>query len=114
METKFIYHIFEPSTNWSISQLGEEYAPEGWEKEGFIHASTRNQILPTLNRWFEGKDEVKVMELSIAKIKGEVKFEDLYNHGQEFPHIYGRINTNAIESILDFKRNAEGYFEQVG
>jgi len=112
MKTNYIYHIFEGSPDLGTLQQNEEYAPAGWEAEGFIHCCTESQILPTLHKWFEGKTQVQAMRLKVAELKSEVKFEDLYNHGAEFPHIYGVINTSAAESIIEFKRNEKGDFQQ--
>ena len=53
------------------------YSPSSLAKDGFIHASTREQILPTANR----------------------RFEFSPGSGEKHPHIYGSLSLHAICGI---------------
>jgi uncharacterized protein (DUF952 family) len=33
-------------------------------------------------------------------VKPEIRYEDLYDAGQEFPHIYGPLNLDAVVDVL--------------
>ena len=110
MKHPFIYHIFEHTTLEELRSK-ENYSPQGFEQEGFIHASTKEQVARTLNKWFKGKESVKVMKLDASKIAPEVLYEDLMNEGILFPHIYGELNTSAIIEVIDLKVGENGKFE---
>jgi uncharacterized protein (DUF952 family) len=39
-----------------------------------------------------------------------LKYEDLYKADEDFPHLYGPLNPEAVLSVLDFTPNLDGYF----
>jgi uncharacterized protein (DUF952 family) len=39
-----------------------------------------------------------------------VVYEDCYDSGQAFPHIYGPLNVDAVVNVVDFPPGKDGFF----
>ena len=52
---------------------------------------------------------LEIAAIAPEKLTSLVVDEDLYEAGEEFPHIYGPIDADAIVDILPFERGADGY-----
>lgn len=104
-----IYHISTPG-EWDEIKLKEFYQPESFASEGFIHCSTLEKIEESANRFFLGKSEIVILCIDEKKVKDEIVYEDLYNSGYEFPHIYGKLNINSVIKVITAKSNNNGEF----
>ena len=62
-----IYHITQQS-KWEEAKIVGSYAPRSLESEGFIHCSTKEQVLPTANRRFVGKPDLVLLVINPEKI----------------------------------------------
>lgn len=91
--------------------LDGEYAPSSLQKEGFIHCSTTDQVLGVANSLYKGKRDLLLMLIDDTKVESEIVYEDLYELGKLFPHIYGPLNLDAIIQTLEFAPDAEGNFQ---
>lgn len=108
---KYIYHILDPKLNPKEVLAKEAYAPAGFAEEKFIHCSEKQQVSKTLNKWFEGENAVHLFRIQTNRVTAPVIFEDLTESGEDFPHIYGALNTDAIVETTLLERNSEGDFE---
>jgi len=79
-------------------------------EEGFIHCSTPQQILGTANDYYRGQSGLVLLCISSKKVKSPIVYEDFYEKGMAFPHIYGPLNVDAITQMIDFPSNADGSF----
>ncbi len=95
---------------WRAAQARGEYTTASLANEGFIHCSTIQQVLIPANARFRGKTGLVLLCLDAAKIHAPIIFEDSYQAGMEFPHIYGTINLDAVVAVLDFMPQADGTF----
>ena len=67
--------------------------------EGFIHGCFKEQFHLIVPR-FKGKEEnYIVMEIDTDKLISEVRLEFSSSLKQDFPHIYGRINKEAVIKV---------------
>lgn len=78
--------------------------------EGFIHCSTRAQLLESAQKHFEGHDRLVVLHIVEKRVKDLLKWEPSRD-GALFPHIYGAIPVEAIEDLEILSRNAQGEWE---
>jgi len=91
-----IYHIVLPEV-WEHFRAKPSYQAESLATEGFIHCSYEHQLEAVLQRYYKGADEVVI--LSIESDKVLAKFvEEPSTGGEIYPHIYGRLNHNAVVS----------------
>jgi uncharacterized protein (DUF952 family) len=104
-----IYHIL-PRSAWVQAQKEGRYIPDSLDSEGFIHCSTLEQVTGSANKYFEGEDDLLLLEIQKVKVKPEIRFEDLADEGMRFPHIYGPLNLDAVLGAVPFQKNADGAF----
>lgn len=107
---QFILHITNP-TDWAAAKAVGTYTADSLKAEGFIHCSTLGQVVGVVNQWFKGQSGLLLLVLDTAKLNEVLKYEDLYNHGDEFPHLYGPLNLDAVVAQVAFEPNADGLFE---
>ncbi len=102
-----ILHI-TTRTNWETA--GTLYTHPSLGDEGFIHCSTPEQILLPANEMFRGQTGLVLLCIDPAQVTAEIIYEDCYQCGQAFPHIYGLLNKEAVINVVDFPPNPDGTF----
>lgn len=105
-----ILHILNYSA-WKQTLLDGEYAPSSLDTEGFIHCSTTDQVLGVANSIYKGKSDLFLMLIDEDKVESNIVYEDLYDLGKLFPHIYGPLNIDAVIKIVEFPADEEGNFK---
>lgn len=107
-----IYHILSRAA-WQQVQAAGQYSADSLSSEGFIHASTREQVADTANRYYHGQTGLALLVIETDRVQPEVRFDPVQLHGQQttFPHIYGPLNINAVVEVLDFPPDAQGSFQ---
>ncbi|MFW6261817.1 MAG: DUF952 domain-containing protein [Spirochaetota bacterium] len=93
-----VYHIAE---RLALPSGDGPYAPAGFEREGFVHCSRWPQLAGVARALFAGRDDLVVLEIDTSRLESEVRYEDCYETGEAFPHVYGPINRSAIVGTLD-------------
>lgn len=73
------------------------------KEEGFIHCSFLGQALKVAQKHFNHEEDVLLLTIDPSLVKAEIKYEFASN-GQEYPHIYGRINIEAIIDVCPFPK----------
>ena len=106
---KTLWHITSKQAV-DIGKQAGSYRPMSLEKEGFIHCCYLSQISQVANRFYAGQMDLVLVQIDSSRLHCSVVEEDLYNHGQNFPHIYGVLPWNAVISVYDFPCNADGIF----
>jgi uncharacterized protein (DUF952 family) len=86
------------------------YRTEMFPIEGFIHCSTREQVIQVANIRFRGQTGLVLLSIDTDKVKAEIRNENLEGGEQMFPHIYGEINRDAVVLVTAFEPGADGYF----
>lgn len=99
-----IYHLVE-SGPWII---GVVYTPASLGSEGFIHLSSRDQLLDTVERFFGHTRGLLVIEVSTTQLHAELRYEEV--HGSFFPHLYGPLNPSAVVAVHAMARGADGSY----
>jgi uncharacterized protein (DUF952 family) len=89
-----IYHIVLPDY-WAKWKNQEDYYPVTFEQEGFIHLSTAQQVPGVIERYYQGETTLILLEIAEEKLKTAAIYEPATS-GEDYPHIYGPINHNAI------------------
>lgn len=78
-----------------------EYQPESFKTEGFIHLCTTEQLPGVLNRHFKGEKDLLALKLRIPPVDPSLRYEDLYNQGEEFPHLYRPVRLEEVVGLLN-------------
>ena len=81
----------------------EPYEPPSLASEGFVHCSTVDQVAGTARLLFAGTKDLLLLVIDPRRLEGaEVRWEDSYGIGQEFPHVYGPVPRAAIVEVRPF------------
>lgn len=105
-----IMHIMQVSQMKRVLMEGE-YTPASLEKEGFIHCSTPEQVVDVANALYKGRNDLLLLQIDEKLVKPEIVYEDLYETGKLYPHIYGPLNMDAVIRIDEFVPRPDGTFE---
>ncbi|MBN2004221.1 MAG: DUF952 domain-containing protein [Anaerolineae bacterium] len=95
---------------WLAAQRAGEYRGDTLETDGFIHCSDPDQVLGVANGFFAGQTGLVLLCIAAGKVGPEIRYEDLYDAGKRFPHIYGPLNLDAVTKVVDFPPQADGTF----
>ena len=102
-----IYHITTGDA-WAAAQAVGEYEAPSLADEGFIHCSgDEAQTLRVVQRLYSGATGLIVLDVDVIRLKAEVKREPSRS-GEIYPHIYGKINLDAIVRVRDLTLDADG------
>jgi uncharacterized protein (DUF952 family) len=109
-----IYHITSRKA-WEEAQAKGEYRTESLTTEGFIHCSTLEQVLPVADNFYKGQGGLIVLGIEPSLLSSDLKWEPPAGGapppgvpvGDQFPHIYGPINLNAVIKTVDLQTQME-------
>jgi uncharacterized protein (DUF952 family) len=104
-----IFHI-TTRKDWNRAQAEGIYRAESLATEGFIHCSTREQVVRTANRFFRAQKGLVLLSIDTDRVGPEIRYENSEGDGQMFPHIYGELNTTAVTRVSEFEPDGEGLF----
>jgi glutathione S-transferase len=109
----FIYHIATAS-DWDQAQRDGEYTTSTrgrtLAEEGFIHASTAEQVAPVANMIYKGEPDLLVLVIDADHIRAEIRHEPVAGWETRFPHIYGPLNTDAVVQARPLEPGPDGEF----
>lgn len=104
-----IYHITQHAA-WEDALFRGVYRAQSLETEGFIHASTLEQVIGTANLLFHGQPGLVLLVIDPGRLQAELRYEIAPGTGQKFPHIYGPLNLDAVERVVAFPPGPQGSF----
>ncbi|CAN5749748.1 DUF952 domain-containing protein [soil metagenome] len=94
-----IYHIVTPEV-WGNFKNKDFYEAESLQTEGFIHCSFADQLEGVLERYYSSTKKVLILTIEPEKLTSELINEPSTND-EIYPHIYGKINRDAIIDIKE-------------
>lgn len=95
---------------WREALGSGEYRNPSLDSEGFIHCSTPEQLLFVANSLYAGRQDLVLLVIAAEQVTVEIRFEDCYDCGQVFPHIYGPLPLPAVTQVIDFMPGPDGLF----
>lgn len=125
-----IFHI-AVATEWEAALGDGAYRPPSFAAEGFIHCSTREQVIATANLYYRGRRDLVLLSIDENWLTAPLRYETPIapadvraaqrfphaigaNDGREnsrFPHIYGPLSLDAVVRTEAFPCSADGSFE---
>lgn len=93
-----IYHV-TTATEWKDAVDKGYYEAASLAIEGFIHCSTEIQVQGVLKRYFTGQQNLVKLTIDPSKLTAELKYELAPSVNEEFPHVYGTINLEAVVKV---------------
>lgn len=89
-----IYHIVLPEV-WEKFKDRKFYEAESLHSEGFIHCSFAEQLEGVLQRYYKETEKILILTIETEKLGVKLVNEPSTND-EIYPHIYGKINAEAI------------------
>lgn len=113
-----IYHITARS-DWEKAKAKGSYIAPSLETEGFIHNSSREQILNVANSFYRGEDDLVILCIDESELASTVVWEAPAHPDPDrapremdselFAHVYGAISANAVVQVVDFPEGDDGF-----
>ena len=111
-----IYHITTRAA-WQQAQTEGIYRMASLLEQGFIHFSTRDQVVPVANAVFRGQSDLVLLRVDTEKLDAPLKYElpdsampHVTAPDERFPHLYGPLNLNAVLVVIDLLPDHDGRF----
>jgi uncharacterized protein (DUF952 family) len=98
-----IYHV-TTIKEWEEAQKQGSYSAVSLATEGFIHCSQEHQVHGVIERYFKGKHDLVKLVIDTDQLKPELKYELAPSVNEEFPHVFGRINLDAVVKVEQLNR----------
>ena len=95
-----IYHVISAS-DWSAALAQGFYEAPSLATEGFIHTSTQGQVKGVLKRYYQNQTNLLLLHIDESKLKAPLKYELAPSVNEEFPHVFGRLNLDAVIKTTD-------------
>lgn len=91
-----------PASDWDAEAV-TPYAPDSLATEGFVHCSSVDQVAGTARLLFAGTADLLLLVIDPRRLEGaEVRWEDSYGIGREFPHVYGPVPRDAVVEVRPY------------
>ncbi len=113
-----IYHLTDRAA-WDDARARGEYSAASLESEGFIHCSTRDQVVDVANQLYRGAADLLVLCIEENRLRAELRWEapahpkPLSDSGARgnslFPHLYGVLNLDAVVEVCELSECETGY-----
>jgi uncharacterized protein (DUF952 family) len=100
-----LFHITTHSA-WKLALDAGHYVPAAFATDGFIHLSDERQWFRTARRFYHGQRDLVLLVIDEKRLEAEVRREPA--DGELFPHLYGRLNLDAVVSVYDLPLDAKG------
>ncbi len=94
-----IYHV-TGKEQWEQALKQGFYTDPSLEKENFIHCSEAGQVEGVLQRYFYGRTDLVKLVIDTEALTSPLKYELAPSINQEFPHVYGPINLDAVIEVV--------------
>jgi uncharacterized protein (DUF952 family) len=90
-----IYHV-TTLAQWQQAQQQGFYEAASLATEGFIHASRAGQVAAVLERYYKHETGLVLLHIDEVRLTSPLTYELAPSVNEEFPHIYGPLNTDAV------------------
>lgn len=104
-----ILHI-TPIEDWLRALEAGVYRADSLASEGFIHCSRPEQVLQVANTWFRGRPGLVLLCIVRDQVIAPIRDENLEGGEDQFPHIYGALNLDAVRQVVNFIPGSDGLF----
>jgi uncharacterized protein (DUF952 family) len=106
-------HILHITTQpeWNRALSAGTYRGDTLDTEGFIHCSTPTQVAEVANRRFAGRSDLLLLYIDPRLVGPEIRYE-MAENGQNYPHIYGPLNVDAVMQTIPMLPDQQGRFVQ--
>lgn len=105
-----IFHITTRDA-WEQAQREGAYRAASLDDAGFIHFSTREQVVRVANAFYRGQRGLILLVIDTTQLHADLHYEppaEAPESAQRFPHLYGALNPDAVVQVVDFPPGDDG------
>jgi uncharacterized protein (DUF952 family) len=93
---------------WEAAEMAGQFAGAGIDlQDGFIHLSSTDQVVETVQKHFAGQDDLMLISID-EELLGESLRWEVSRGGALFPHVYGPIPLSAILQVQSLPMDENG------
>jgi uncharacterized protein (DUF952 family) len=111
-----IYHITREET-WARAREAGEYRQSTLdrtlEEEGFLHAAQGHQVEWVANRFYKQEAALVLLVVDTDLVEAPIQNDAVEGWRDPFPHIYGRLNLDAVIETIPIQPDPGGRFRIV-
>jgi uncharacterized protein (DUF952 family) len=86
------------------------YVAAGYAADGFIHLSTREQVVRVANARFTGARDLVLLTVAVDRLTAPLRYEPGDPGSAElFPHLYGPLGTDAVVEVVPLSEGPGGF-----
>ncbi len=115
-----VLHLM-PAPAWATWEAGGHYEPASLATEGFVHCTAGDDLmLEVANRFYGDGGDLVAVALDIDRLTSEVRWEPPAHPDRSaaetaadaplFPHVYGRLDRDAVVGVRRLVRDEGGRF----
>ena len=104
-----ILHMLKKD-EWESALQAGIYRPDSLDEEGFIHCSQPEMLETVANGLYLGQQGMIILIIAKEKLTAPLIYEDCYETGHAFPHIYGTIRPDVVTEVIEFPCDENGEF----
>jgi uncharacterized protein (DUF952 family) len=106
------FHL-TPCDQWEAQREIRTYAPPSLSDEGFIHCTDGEEnVIAVGNRYYAADPrEMVCLIIDVGTVTSEIRYED---PARIYPHIYGKLNVDAVIGVRSVIRGEHGEFLRLG
>ncbi len=106
---EFVYRL-ATATEWFAAQESGAVPTRDIDKrDGYIHLSTREQVIETATLHFADAEDLLALEIPFAGIADQAKFELAPKRGELFPHLYGALTAAHVARAIKLNKTDAGF-----
>jgi glutathione S-transferase len=102
------WHAAQRRGAYTVSSLGKQL-----EETGFIHLSFAHQVKQVADFIYRGMTDLVLLQIDQMKLSAPLVVEADQDTTEAFPHLYGALNTDAVQAVRGYEPRADGTFEPV-
>lgn len=101
-----IFHLTF-AADWEASRATGEYRVSTRDRTldevGFIHCGFEDQVGRVAKAIFAGTSGLVLLIIDEARVRSEIRHENLGGGDEVFPHIYGPLNLDAVVEVKSYE-----------
>ena len=106
---EFVYRIASRDEWFVARETGVVPTRDIDKRDGYMHLSQKSQVLETADLHFAGDKNLLALEVPLAEISHDVKFERALKRGEDFPHLYGALRAEHVSRAFLLEEGADGF-----
>lgn len=97
-----------PNAEWSAARAAGAFQGSAVDlADGYIHLSTRGQVVETARRHFRDQEDLVIAAFETDALAPDLKWEPSRG-GDLFPHLYARLDPSLAVWVLPMPLDSEG------